>query len=251
MAKALMLAFGGMITAVLARLFGDELKAWMPWFTRRLLRIAIERLPEVQRERFSEEWASHINEVPGEIGRIAIALGCVSAAEEMASLFTYGEPALRRLFRRSLDVAVSALALLFFAPAFLCAIALVKLDCPGQSALSREERIGANGRRFLMYRFRLGTLETSIELPNGQLKKRKQLSPLGYLLWRADLHELPQFINVLRGEMTIVGPRRLGDRYRGPLPPAGYTNPFDGKTGKYVIRAFCENLKRLASRTRS
>lgn len=75
MAKALLLGFGGMITAILTRFFGDELKAWMPWFSKRLLRIALERLPECQRERFSEEWASHISEVPGELGKVAVALG--------------------------------------------------------------------------------------------------------------------------------------------------------------------------------
>jgi len=250
MAKALVLAFGGMITAMLTRFFGDELKAWMPWLTKRLLRIAIERLPEGQQERFSEEWASHIIEVPGELGKVAVALGFVSAAQEMASMLKYSEPVLNRVFKRSLDIAISALMLFLFAPLFLCIMALVKLDCAGGSALSREERIGANGGRFLMYRFRLGTLDTNVELANGQFRKRKQLSPLGYLLWRMGLHELPQLINVLRGEMTLVGPRRLGDRYRGPLPPAGYTNPFEGKPRKYLVSILWDKLKAPRSGSR-
>jgi hypothetical protein len=243
MAKALVLAFGGMITALLTRFFGDEVKAWMPWFTKRLLRIAIERLPEGQGERFSEEWASHINEVPGELVKVVVALGCVSAAQEMASLLKYGEPVLNRVFKRSLDIAISALFLFLLAPVFLCVVVLVKIDCAGVSVLSREERVGANGGRFFMYRFRLGTLDTNVELPNGQFKKMKQLSPLGYLLWRTEIHELPQLINVLRGEMTLVGPHRLGDRYRGPLPPAGYTNPFAGKPWKYLVSILWDKLR--------
>jgi hypothetical protein len=79
---ALVLAFGAMIVAVLTPL--------IPRFTTRLLRIAIRRLPGAQRERFSEEWASHIDEVTGEISKVAVALGCVSAAREMASSLESG-----------------------------------------------------------------------------------------------------------------------------------------------------------------
>ena len=79
---ALVLAFGAMIVAVLTPL--------IPRFTTRLLRIAIRRLPEAQRERFSEEWASHIDEVTGEISKVAVALGCVSAARQMASSLESG-----------------------------------------------------------------------------------------------------------------------------------------------------------------
>lgn len=138
----------------------------------------------------------------------------------MASLLKFSEPVPSRVFKRFLDIAISALFLILVAPVFLCIAVLVKLDCAGETVLAREERVSANGRRFLMYRFRLGTLDTKIELPSGQFRKGKQLSQLGYLLWRMDLHELPQFINVLRGDMTLAGPRRPWDRYRGPLPPA-------------------------------
>jgi hypothetical protein len=81
---ALVLAFGAMIVAVLIPL--------LPQFTKRLLRIAIERLPEAQRERFSEEWDSHIDEVPGGIRKVAVALGCISAAGQMASSLESGLP---------------------------------------------------------------------------------------------------------------------------------------------------------------
>jgi hypothetical protein len=99
MAQALILALGGMLTAVLNRLSGDALHAWIPWFTQRLLDLAIKRLPEDQQERFAEEWAGHSNDVSGDVGKIAFAWGCVSAAREMASLLS--KPALRRFFDRS------------------------------------------------------------------------------------------------------------------------------------------------------
>jgi hypothetical protein len=79
---ALVLAFGAVIAAVLTPL--------MPRFTEHVLRIAIRRLPEAQRERFSEEWAGHIDEVTSEISKVAVALGCISAARQMASSLESG-----------------------------------------------------------------------------------------------------------------------------------------------------------------
>jgi hypothetical protein len=119
MAQALVLASVGILAAVLNRLSGGALRTWIPWFTQRLLDLAIKRLPEDQGERFGEEWASHINEVPGDVGKIAFAWGCVSAAHEMASLLN--KPAFTRfadrchdLFKRAMrpvNLAGSAIAL--------------------------------------------------------------------------------------------------------------------------------------------
>lgn len=84
MAQALILALGGMLTAVLNQLSAGAFQAWISWFTRQLLNLATQGLPEDQRERFAEEWESHINEVSGDVGKIAFAWGCVSAAQEIA-----------------------------------------------------------------------------------------------------------------------------------------------------------------------
>jgi uncharacterized protein involved in exopolysaccharide biosynthesis len=100
MATALALVIVAIIAAVLTRFFVDKLNIWMRCLTKRLLRIAIEHLPEAQRERFSEEWASHINEVTGEISKIAVALGCISAAQQMASSSKPDEPVLTPILMR-------------------------------------------------------------------------------------------------------------------------------------------------------
>jgi hypothetical protein len=102
MAQALVLALVGLLAAVLNRLSGGALHARIPWFTQRLLDLAIKRLPQHQGERFGEEWASHINEVSGDVGKIAFAWGCVSAAHEMASLLN--KPAFRRFADRCHDL---------------------------------------------------------------------------------------------------------------------------------------------------
>lgn len=81
---------GGVIAATMSQQLADEFKAWMPWIVRRLIQRAVGRLPENQRERFEEEWQSHLDEVPGEIGKLCVALGFLSAARKMSSILTTG-----------------------------------------------------------------------------------------------------------------------------------------------------------------
>jgi hypothetical protein len=73
----------GIIAAVLSKLLADECKAWMPCFTKWLIRHASALLPEDQRERYKEEWQSHIDETPGDIGKILAAMGFVWAAKRV------------------------------------------------------------------------------------------------------------------------------------------------------------------------
>jgi hypothetical protein len=101
MGKALVLTVGGVLTALLNVLVAHKLKASIAWFTASLLDLAVRRLPEGQRERFAEEWASHLSDVSGDIGKIVFARGCVSAAHEMASFLNYRSPALNDALKRS------------------------------------------------------------------------------------------------------------------------------------------------------
>jgi Bacterial sugar transferase len=237
MAKGLALNFGGILVSIATKLFGDELKAWVPWLAERLLRSAAKRLPEGHKERFTEEWASHVDEVPGNIGKLATAVGCILAAHQIASLLKYGETLPIRFLRRSLDVVASLLILFWLTPLMSMVALLLKLECRGSRILSGERRLGALGVPFVMYRFRLGTVETTIETWDGQVRKKKRLSLLGYFLWQSSVHELPQLLNVLRGEMTLTGQHGLRERYRGTLPPAGYLDPFYKKSWKELLRA--------------
>jgi hypothetical protein len=81
---AIVYFFGRTLSAAGARILADEIKAWIPWFTERFLKIAIRRLPEHQHDRFREEWRSHINEVPGEVGKLIDALGFIVAAKRIS-----------------------------------------------------------------------------------------------------------------------------------------------------------------------
>jgi len=72
------------LTAVLSRILAEEMSAWIPSITRLLINFAVGRLPESKRERFVEEWQSHVNEVPGQVGKVLVAFGFLFAAYHVA-----------------------------------------------------------------------------------------------------------------------------------------------------------------------
>ena len=119
--------------------------------------------------------------------------------------------------KRALDVLVSSLALLLFSPLLLIIAALIKLDSPGP-AIFKQTRIGRGGRKFTVFKFRTMRVGAEQEVESlrslndavGALFKIREdprCTKLGRFLRRRSLDELPQLYNVLRGEMSMVGPR--------------------------------------------
>ena len=109
--------------------------------------------------------------------------------------------------KRAIDVAVSAVALLLLALPLAIIAAAVRLTSPG-AVFYRQERMGLDGRAFNVYKFR--SMYEGAEDGTGPVWARDddpRATPVGRWLRRFDLDELPQFWNVLRGDMSIVGPR--------------------------------------------
>jgi exopolysaccharide biosynthesis polyprenyl glycosylphosphotransferase len=135
-------------------------------------------------------------------------------------LVSLREPAMdefQRLTKRIFDMIVGSVGLLLAAPVMLVTSVLIKLDSPGP-ALFRQERLGENGRHFFMYKFRsmVSNAEERFDEviardEHGQLIYKRADDPrvtrVGQLLRRTSLDELPQLLNVLKGEMSLVGPR--------------------------------------------
>ncbi|WP_396278337.1 sugar transferase [Glutamicibacter creatinolyticus] len=121
------------------------------------------------------------------------------------------------LVKRLVDIVLSGSALLFLSPLMLILFALIKWDSKGPAVFS-QERIGANGKPFTMYKFRsmvVNAEEILEELRkknegSGLLFKMKddpRVTKVGRWIRKFSLDELPQIFNVLRGEMSLVGPR--------------------------------------------
>jgi exopolysaccharide biosynthesis polyprenyl glycosylphosphotransferase len=136
----------------------------------------------------------------------------------------------RLLAKRAIDVVIASLALLLAAP-FMAIIAIaIRLTSRGK-AIFRQERCGLNGRRFICYKFRSMRIPSDMptvgccvpasdsEIPNGRgpaatrtiaakvCRDDPRITPIGRWLRKFSLDELPQFYNVLKGDMALVGPR--------------------------------------------
>jgi lipopolysaccharide/colanic/teichoic acid biosynthesis glycosyltransferase len=195
--------------AVLLNLLADEVVDWCPWLTERLLRRAARVLPEAHRDRYQEEWLAEVEALPGRFARLAMALRILLGAPGTAQALRCLPPLHNIAARRLLDVVVSAAALLLSTPLILLVALAVKLSGPGP-VVFRQVRVGQGGKPFTMYKFR--TMRPGTRGPGVALGDDPRITRVGKLLRTTGIDELPQFLNVLRGEMTLVGPR--------PEPPA-------------------------------
>jgi exopolysaccharide biosynthesis polyprenyl glycosylphosphotransferase len=123
---------------------------------------------------------------------------------------------LRLLLKRFFDIVISGTALVLLAPVFLAIALLIRLTSPGP-IIFRQLRCGLNGRRFTMYKFR-SMVDNAEDLMSDlqhlstrqvafKIARDPRVTPVGLWLRRFSLDELPQLLNVLRGDMSIVGPR--------------------------------------------
>lgn len=109
--------------------------------------------------------------------------------------------------KRILDILVSSIILIASAPFWLLTAYLIRITSPGP-IIFRQERIGQNGKPFTMIKFR--SMYADAEKRSGPTWAEKddpRITPLGRILRNTRLDEIPQFINVLKGEMSLVGPR--------------------------------------------
>ncbi len=122
------------------------------------------------------------------------------------------------VLRRAQDIVFSLLALILLAPlALLISLAIV-LDSPGDGAIFRQRRVGRDGKLFWLYKFRTMCPDAEEQLnellsqnqmdgPVFKIKSDPRITRVGRFLRKTSLDELPQLLNVLQGDMSIVGPR--------------------------------------------
>jgi len=185
-------------------------------------------------------------------------------ATESAELATIAQDELQRpvsataldslslVLKRTIDFSGALVGLLLLAPVMLFVAFLIRVDSPGP-IFFRQLRRGRGGRLFWVLKFRtmvvdaeqrLKELEKKNESAGGVLFKLRddpRVTPLGRFLRRSSLDELPQLINVLRGEMSLVGPRPLQLRDSEKLQaldPVGYARRLEvmpGITGPWQV----------------
>jgi len=123
----------------------------------------------------------------------------------------------RRFIKRPLDVCASLIGLILLSPLFLVLAILVKVDSHGP-VFFKQMRVGKDGREFEFYKFRSMVQDAEalknklmhlneLEGPVFKISDDPRITPIGRFLRRTSLDELPQLFNVLRGDMSLVGPR--------------------------------------------
>lgn len=109
--------------------------------------------------------------------------------------------------KRFLDFTMALLMLVILLPALLAIYLAVRLTSPGPG-LFRQERSGLHRKHFIIYKFRTMRTDAPKNKATNQLKNAKShITPVGRFLRKTSLDELPQLINILKGEMSFVGPR--------------------------------------------
>lgn len=115
-------------------------------------------------------------------------------------------PVAKDPFKRAMDVLTAGGALLFFAPLLLLVAFLIKLESPGP-VLFRQSRGGLHGKAFTIFKFRsMRCQENGSNVVQAQ-REDDRITTVGRFIRKTSIDELPQLLNVLRGDMSIVGPR--------------------------------------------
>nr|PZN07364.1 MAG: sugar transferase [Caldicoprobacter oshimai] len=113
----------------------------------------------------------------------------------------------RKYIKRILDFVLSFIALIILSPVFLIIAILIKLDSKGP-VLFKQKRVGKNKKHFYILKFRTMKVDAPKDTPTHMLQNPEMyITRVGKFLRKTSLDELPQIINILKGDMSIIGPR--------------------------------------------
>lgn len=198
-------AAGAILLSIIVSVIAAEVWAWLPALADRLVRFHASRLPGDLRTRCEEEWAAALDSIAGHLGKLMFAADLFRASPRLRHEFLFPDVAFKPFTDAGLrcaDLLSAAWGLIVAAPV-LAGIALLLRIVQGGPVLAPAKRVGRYRREFLLLRFRTVG-------PNGE-----RLSWLGTAVRWLRLDELPQLLNVLRGDMSFVGPRPRRPAYPG------------------------------------
>ncbi|NLT93946.1 MAG: sugar transferase [Clostridia bacterium] len=127
---------------------------------------------------------------------------------------------LGKFSKRIFDIVISGLALIILSPLMLLIAVLIKIDSPGGPVIFKQKRVGLNGKVFTLYKFRSMVPEAEqlkaslmnfneMSGPVFKIKNDPRVTKVGRFIRKTSIDELPQLINVFKGEMSLIGPRPL------------------------------------------
>ena len=153
-----------------------------------------------------------------------------------------------KIIKKAFDLGVAAVGSVFAAPVLLCSMAVVHKNSPEDPAIFRQTRVGHGGKPFTMYKLRTMTNERD---ENGELlPDEARLKSWGNVFRTLNIDELPQILNILKGEMSWIGPRPLLPHEMAVMTPeeqAERQSMLPGVTGWEAINeAKSDSRRRMA-----
>jgi len=112
----------------------------------------------------------------------------------------------KNIFKPVIDWLIALMALIILVPVFLVVSFIIKVDSSGP-VFFRQERLGKNGRIFKIYKFRSMRTEISSKVTETLAESDPRITYVGKIIRKTSIDELPQIINILKGEMSFIGPR--------------------------------------------
>lgn len=110
-----------------------------------------------------------------------------------------------KIFKRLFDITISMIGLIITSPILLITAIVIKLESPGP-IIFKQERLGLNGKVFKIYKFR----SMCVDAEKGGVYEKKgdpRVTKVGKFIRKTSIDEFPQFVNILKGEMSLIGPR--------------------------------------------
>ncbi|MDR3735620.1 MAG: sugar transferase [Acidobacteriaceae bacterium] len=236
------------VTGVIIQCLTNEITAWSARLSEWLIRLALTRLPDNTRARYDEEWHSDLSQIPGEFSKALYALGFLRAARKLTSFAQNSSlGTLDEIVRRAGEICLGVLLMVTILPLSMAIGLLIKFSSPGP-VLVKTRVIGKRGKAFDLFQFRTYKRSTSGET--------LLMTRLGRFLRRYSLDELPQFLNLIRGELALVGPRarRLQQKSKNEAKSTNIEHLKPGITGLWQITGGLQNqtsLDRLYAEQRS
>jgi lipopolysaccharide/colanic/teichoic acid biosynthesis glycosyltransferase len=192
------------IAGLLVTLIAEELKAWVPWLVDRLIKRALRGLPQSHCDRFDEEWRSHINDVPGSVGKMIAAFGLLRASAKMSrQLEDLGRLTSSRgeVQKRIFDLCFAVPYIVLLAPLLIVVRCILVLGNAGAPRIC----VGRHARNFSIPGF---ASRRSLRFQDAKTSSKKSaLEFFCRVMRRVHIDSVLEIWPVLLGQMSLVGPR--------------------------------------------
>lgn len=194
--SVILMVLGSLATifiAVISRLLADDIKAWLPKLTDHFIEQAVKGLPEQERERFAEEWRSYVNDTPGDISKLVVAIGFLHASSLMARS---ARLSVQEIVVPTAERVVAGIILMTLAPIMLLFSLLIMIETRSTLVFYRQTRCINEGRTVNIVKF--ATIHYVLSNDG-----RQRITRVGGFLRRTRIDELPILFSVVHGDMRL------------------------------------------------